>query len=146
MPVIVAWDNDERTIVRTESSGHWTWEEYHTGVDQALALINSVDHPVHLINVRHPDAVAPEGYALPHLRRLMRNLPKNHRMTIMVNPNMQNKMMMGVFRRVVPIFSLTFMMARTLDEARNMIALYERKSGTAPLNFSAVADRFDMNP
>ncbi|MBK8024805.1 MAG: hypothetical protein IPK19_26150 [Chloroflexi bacterium] len=127
MPVTVEWDNSERTILRTDSHGHWTWDEYHHAVDAALVMMQSVDHDVHLVNVRHSDSVQPDGNALPHLRRVMRDLPGNHRLTIMVNTNMRSKLMVGIFRRVVPIFSRTFLMASSLEDARDLIGRYERE-------------------
>ncbi|MCK6578821.1 MAG: hypothetical protein L6Q98_12005 [Anaerolineae bacterium] len=127
MTVTVEWDNAEKTILRTDSYGHWTWDEYHHAVDTALAMIRAVDHEVHLVNVRHLDSTAPEGNALPHLRRVMRDLPKNHRLTIMVNPNLRSKMLMNVMKSIVPIFTRTFLMAASMDEARTLITQYERQ-------------------
>lgn len=127
MPVTVEWDNPEHTILRTESHGHWTWDEYHHAVDQALVMIKGVDHPVDLINMRAIDAITPPGNALPHLRRVMRDLPDNHRLTIMVNPNMQSKLMVGIFKRLVPVFTRTFQMVPSLQEARELIAHFNRE-------------------
>lgn len=49
MPVLVDWDNPEKTIIRYQFVDPWTWPEYHTTYARGWALISTVNYTVDLI-------------------------------------------------------------------------------------------------
>jgi hypothetical protein len=85
MPTRVLWDNDAKTIILNEAEGHWTWDEYHQGVDQIVAMMRSVTHRVDLITVSLPNATMPKGSVVPHFQRALRLLPENAGQLYVVN-------------------------------------------------------------
>jgi hypothetical protein len=50
MPLRVYWESPEKTIIRCDSTGRWTWDEYHYAVNDIVALMATVTHRVYLIN------------------------------------------------------------------------------------------------
>jgi hypothetical protein len=49
MPISAEWDNREHTIVRIQVTDPWTIEEYTQAGTRSWDLIETVNHPVHLI-------------------------------------------------------------------------------------------------
>jgi hypothetical protein len=49
MPVTIAWDNEERTILRQTYQGNWTNEEYIAAARNIIAVIDGSPHKVYLI-------------------------------------------------------------------------------------------------
>lgn len=127
MPFVVVWDNEDHTVIRTETHGYWTWDEYHRALDAALDMMTSVEHTVDIINVRLPGSVTPSGNPLPHLMRASRIYPAHHRMTINVGSNTIGRSLTKVFLRLFPQFSKRLMIADSLEEARALIAELDAK-------------------
>ncbi len=46
MPVLVDWDDSEKTILRYRFEGHWTWDELYVTYERGVSLNNSVPHRV----------------------------------------------------------------------------------------------------
>jgi len=84
MPLNVYWDNDQKTIIRCDSSGRWTWEEYHTALEQIAGMMRTVSHRVHMINVEGPNAAMPSGSPKTHFGRAVKVLPDNAGANIMI--------------------------------------------------------------
>lgn len=121
MAISVLWDDENETIIRSESGGHWTWEEYHEAVEQVVILANSVSHRVDLIINALPGAAAPSGSSMPHYQRAQRIMPKNVRLNIIVNTNTFGRMIINTFTRLNK-GGLKVVAAGTLEEARTVIA------------------------
>lgn len=49
MAIVTRWDNKKKTIVLLEFESEWSWNDLEEAVQQADALIGSVDHFVDLI-------------------------------------------------------------------------------------------------
>lgn len=58
MAILTRWDNKKKTIVLLEFESEWTWQDLEGAVQQADALIGSVEHYVDLI-------IDLEGAAIP---------------------------------------------------------------------------------
>ncbi len=122
MTITVEWDNEEKTVIRTEISGHWTWEEYHHALGETQRLVRGVNHEVAVINLRHPGAVSPKGNPLPHLSRAAKHMPENQTFTVNVS---SDKKMVGLIARIMtrifPFMPKKFFVVDTLEEARALI-------------------------
>ncbi|HEX2619238.1 MAG TPA: hypothetical protein VHL11_03795 [Phototrophicaceae bacterium] len=129
MPAQVDWDNQEHTAIRTELSGKWTWEEYHTAIDQAVSLMKSVQHPVDMINMMQPDAVEPGGNPIPHIQRAMRAFPSNHRLTVNVGSTGRGVALQRIFRQMFPWLNRRFFNVATMEEAHKIIAQTSTDTG-----------------
>ncbi len=123
MQITVFWEDDEKTIIRSESSGHWTWDDYHEAVEKVVMMANSVNYRVDLIISALPGAVAPSGSSMPHYQRAWRIMPKNVRLNIVVNSNTFGRMIINTFTRLnTGKGGLKVIAAGSLDEARAVIA------------------------
>lgn len=49
MAVEILWDNDEKTILRYQVNGRWTWDEFWSAFNQSLRMTDEVDHMVDFI-------------------------------------------------------------------------------------------------
>ena len=122
MTITVTWDNEDKTIVRTEISGNWTWEEYHDALTETYALVRSVDHEVALINLRHAGAVNPRGNPYPHYSRAAKHMPDNQ--SLVVNVSSEKKMVgmvAKIMTRIFPFMPKKFFVVDTIEEARALI-------------------------
>lgn len=100
MAISVNWEDGDRSIIRSESGGHWTWDEYHAAVEQVVALANSVNYRVDLIINALPGAVAPLGSSMPHYQRAQRIMPGNVRLNIIINTNTFGRIIINTFTRL----------------------------------------------
>lgn len=100
MPMYVFWDDADHSIIRTESEGRWTWDEYHVALDQILKMIQTVDHRVDLINLPRPDALPPTGNPQPHYERALRMLPPNVGVNIIISQSLMGRMLVSLWSKM----------------------------------------------
>src|SRR5215813_9922042 len=99
MPINVFWDDDAKTIIRSEGEGAWTWEEFHQGLAKIVEMMNSVPHRVDLIHASRPDSRRPSGSGMPHYQRAARLMPPNAGMSIFVTSNAFGRAIVNIFSR-----------------------------------------------
>jgi hypothetical protein len=122
MAINVYWQDDTWTILRCDVIGEWTWEDYDIMVDRASAMIREVGHEVNLISDVSSSAQMPKGNALQHLRRVKTILPPNVKLMITVGQfSLYTSTILNAFLKVYARDSLRFMMAKTVEDAQNMI-------------------------
>jgi hypothetical protein len=86
MPVITQWDNDEKTIVRHDFQGKWTWEEFLAAERKANELVAGVTHRVDIISDMREGTMPREG-ALANARGVIKRLKPNIGVIVVVtNP------------------------------------------------------------
>ena len=61
MPVLPQWSDERKTSIVITYQGHWTWDEFQSGVDAINVLMNSVDYPVVLIHDTIQGSTLPPG-------------------------------------------------------------------------------------
>jgi hypothetical protein len=120
MNITVSWDNDDKTIIRYDFQGQWTWDEFHKTSKEAFAMTRSVEHRVDSISNFHKGAALPPN-ALFQFRQAMTNAPKNRGMTVIVGGNTFIKTMVRVFSNLNKQLGERLKIADTLDEARAML-------------------------
>jgi hypothetical protein len=131
MPLHICWDNEEKTAIRCESEGNWTWDEYHTSLEQIAEMMREVNHHVDLINIRRLGATMPRGSSLPHFQRALAILPDNFGLNIFVTNNAVARVIVSVFTRVYASLSGgRLLMVGTLEEARAVVAKERAKRVT----------------
>jgi len=121
MTIKVSWDSDEKTIIRYDFEGKWTWAEFHTATEDAFALTRTVPHTVDSISNFMPGAALP-GDALFQFRRAMSNAPSNRGITVIVGGSSFIKALVGVFGKLNQALGRRLMLADTLDQARAILA------------------------
>lgn len=124
MPLSVYWDNDEQTIIRCDSAGKWTWDEYHMALDEVAALARSVNHRVDLISIGTPDSAMPKGSPQPHFERAVQVLPDNVGLNITVTGSRLAAVMINIWKKLPGGKKLTdaVELVATEEEAYNIVA------------------------
>ncbi len=127
MPIQVAWDNDEQTVIRYDFQGSWSWSDYSQAVEEADRMMLSVDHTVDAIaNLQHSRGL-PTG-AIHHVRRTITKAPPQLGVIVIAHPSLFVQAMTTAFNRVYPHLGERILLADTLDEARALIARRRRKN------------------
>jgi hypothetical protein len=124
MPLIVSWDNDDKTAIRVDSPSIWTWEDFDNAVDEAFVMIRSVEHAVSMIITTSSGKAAPKGLPVPHIMRMIRNKPKNAGVAVIVDPRRQERFAARVFAAVLKVrknAAQQTLYASSLEEARSII-------------------------
>ncbi len=102
MPINVAWYDERKTIVLLDFVEPYisTWTEYHTAVDEAIDLANSVDHPIGML-FNAQTTPMPAGAPLVEMRKATERMPKNvSRVVSVVTLNRFEALMLGIFQRL----------------------------------------------
>ena len=100
MPMHIYFDNDEKTIIRCDSSGSWTWDEYHEAIEEIAAMIRGVSHRVDLITVPDNTATNPPGSPQPHFERALKLYPPNMGLNVLVSDNFFARAILSLWRRM----------------------------------------------
>src|SRR5688572_14922021 len=121
MSITVNWDNADKTIIRYDFQGKWTWDEFRVAANEAFGLTRSVQHRVDSISNFHPGASLPSD-ALFHFSRAMRDAPPNRRTTVIVGGTPFINNLVSTFSRIYRPLGKRLLIASTLDEARKKLA------------------------
>lgn len=58
------WYNNDKTLIVTEISGSWNWDDVNANLEQIVAMAASVDYPLGLIVLVPNDvSIPPTGFA-----------------------------------------------------------------------------------
>lgn len=122
MPLNVVWDNEAKTIIRSEGVGEWTWEEFHEALQKIVEMMKTVEHRVDLIHNHVPGSRRPSGSGMPHFQRAIRIMPPNIGLNIFVNTNSFGRAIVSIFTRVYGGQSSgKLIMVASLEEAYALI-------------------------
>jgi hypothetical protein len=128
MPVHFLWDDPEKTILRYEFIGKWTWEELYETIHASWDEVKQLDYIVDSIgDVSGTDGVPPS--VITHVRSLSQNRPENTDLMVFVGANAYLNAIMQTFSQISQNIlrrDINIVMAKTLDEARELVA--ERKA------------------
>ncbi len=128
MTVSVSWYNDDRTIIRFEQESVWTWPEFDAAVDQAVALMKSVDHPVHVLVDIHAHGSAPDLQAFGHFQRAQHLQPSNFGQIVVIGTDPFMARIGGVFIRVFGWLGSAPRFARSYREAEAILGVHRPAS------------------
>ncbi len=121
MPVHVSWDDDAKTTVRWDYEGKWTWDEVAAALEQSNTMIRTTDHSVSIIHNLTASAGIPSG-ALTQAHRFTASQPENWDLTVVVGSGGFIDALVNVFGKVYRKLGEHYRAARTLDDARSIIA------------------------
>ncbi len=121
-PIQVRFDNAEKTVIRWDFNGRWTWDDWYEGTRIALDLRATVDDnpcvPA-IFDVKHSGPV-PMG-ALPHARAAMELMdPRDY--VVIANPSGFIRSITEAFRLLNPTFRDKVCTAKSVTAARTLIA------------------------
>jgi hypothetical protein len=132
MPVTNVWDNNEKTIIRMEVSGRWTWDEMYQASSAGYGMLDSVSHTVYPI-IDFSQSLGMPPNAITHARNMMGRQHPRTGMTVFVGANTLFVNLWRIFIRLYALFSREqdFTFAKSLDEARQLLAA-KMKAKAAP--------------
>ena len=119
MGITVVWDNEEKTAIRYDFQGEWSWEDFRAATMQSGAMTGEVDHPVDLIANMLESAPLPDG-AMFQFNRALRNAPRGRGMFVIVAGDSWMKALSTVLDRAGG--GGRFALASTMSEAREKVA------------------------
>ncbi|MCC6894907.1 MAG: hypothetical protein IT321_18955 [Anaerolineae bacterium] len=131
--VQISWFDPEQTIICTEYSGAWTWDDFHTTLEAAIAMMQSVDYRVDLIVAPHRNAVMPKGSFEPHFKRAIQLMPPNFGIQAIVSHSILSRTVASIFLKISKnsAFHNRLFFVTNMDEAHQLI-LKERQRSAAP--------------
>jgi hypothetical protein len=121
MNITVSWDNKQKTVIRYDFEGRWTWEEFYSASSQAFAMTCTVKHRVDTIsNFKHGSVLPPN--ALIQFRQVMLNAPKNRGINVIVAHNSFVATLVKIFSNLNKRLGERLAVVDSLDEARMLLA------------------------
>src|SRR5262245_10917165 len=128
MSITVEWDDDEKTILRNDYSGAWTWEEYMEAGRKNNELIASVPHRVDIIANMRAGMMPRGGSPMAISSRVIRSAPSNRGIIVVVT-NSLVKGLLTVFKKIDNNIGPITFGAESLDEARQVVAKERSRVG-----------------
>lgn len=121
MSIQVVWDNEEKTIIRHDFVGPWTWDEFWELTRATRCMLASVPHRVDILsNMR--DTMMPRGKGMmANMRRATLSAPSNQGIiVVVVNPFL--KTLLSLFMSFDPDMAGIIYSAESVEQARQMIS------------------------
>jgi hypothetical protein len=121
--VNVQWDNLEKTIIRYDFSGRWTWDEFYAAYEIAKAMLIGTTQKVYFI-MNSTDEVSRKytpPNALTHMISIGRKAVPNAGKVISVSGNAFTRVLFQMVSKVNPKLVDSYAFASTLEEARAMV-------------------------
>lgn len=121
MPVNMLWDDAEKSILRFEYQGKWTWEEVNNMMAQANVELTAVPHRVDTIHDFTSSSSGLPSNVLSHASSLSRQIPAQAGMSVVVGSSALINTLLSIFTKVYPQFASRYKSASTLDAAYALI-------------------------
>lgn len=98
MPITVSWDDTEKTVLRYDFEGNWTWDEFQQAKEESDAMLDSVPHSVDVILNYGNNHWLPPG-AISRLRAMAANTRPNFSgRTIIVSESIVHRTLLNILR------------------------------------------------
>ncbi len=123
MPINLEWDNPDKTVLRMDVIGRWTWDEMYQASHEGYKMLDAVPHRVcSLIDFSASQGIP--SNAITHARNMMGKQHPRTGLTVMVGVSPLFLSLWRVFVRVYALFSREqdFTFAGSLEEARAILA------------------------
>lgn len=99
--VNIAWDNEQKTILRYSFEGDWTWEEYLECLNSGRRWMAEVEHPVCILNDMQKIGKLPPNFA-SIAKTVISSRPPNTGLAIFLTNNAFFKVMYRVLAQLIP--------------------------------------------
>lgn len=124
MPACVGWDNDEKTIIRQQLFGDWTFDDYVTSLAELQRLTVSMPHTVNVI-VDYTESKSHPRKILAAAQTLNRNFPANEGIVMIVQGPPYINAAFEVIFKMYPQIGQNIHHVNSLEEAYSAIQRYE---------------------
>jgi hypothetical protein len=128
MAVQIMWDNPEKTIVRYNFEGRWTWDEFYPVYKEALAMELSVPHRVDVIVDLQNARLFPDNL-LTHMKGISDKQPPNIGVSVLVTKHRFVHSMYNIGIKFYGKIKHYFRLAETLEDAYKMIEEERQQAG-----------------
>lgn len=134
MPIIVEWDNPEKTVIRQKYVGKWTWDEFFDAcTKQSAGLMKTVPHTVHILADYSESGPLPLGGAVSQARTVTQYYPDNWGLLIIVSGNMFIKTLVNIFAKTYSRGAGAHTAAAaTFEDAYKLVANYAKTHPETP--------------
>ncbi|HRF94297.1 MAG TPA: hypothetical protein PLZ51_03840 [Aggregatilineales bacterium] len=123
MRISVVWDDEDCTILRYTYAQNWTWGDYETAIQHAYTLKTEANIPiVDVIADFSESGVIPKNMISNFQKSLNRPQSIEFGVTVLVTNSLFLLRMIEVYRKINRQGAKKIRTAKTLDEARTMIA------------------------
>lgn len=122
MPIEVKWDEENKTIIRTNFIGKWMWDDYDTAVDQVIELANRVKDRVDMISDLREADPFPPGDASPHVMRFRSNVPDNFGILVVISSDVFTRKVVETANKNTRSRNKSII-TTNLDDAKRLIAI-----------------------
>ncbi|MBN1563022.1 MAG: hypothetical protein JXA10_04240 [Anaerolineae bacterium] len=122
MTFIVCWDNEDRTVIRTEAVSDWNWDDFVSQIMGAYAMMYTVHHTVDVIADGLGGWTLPPGDMMGRLRSVRGERPPNMGRLVLVNANPFVRAVVGIMGKVYPEDAAMTHLVDTIDDARELLA------------------------
>ena len=123
MGITVTWDNPQRTVLRWEFKGWWSWYDFSVAQKQSNEMMVSVAHTVHAIGDMTSSRFIPPN-AMIEFGRAANDVPANKGVIVLVNCSFLLETMVQTFMRINQGQGIFIMTARSIVDARDMLSQY----------------------
>lgn len=123
MPITVCWDNVSKTIIRCEFDVVWTWNDVFAINRDIDGMMDTVDHPVHILIVMASQAFPKTG-TLIYTKHLFIHTHRNYaNHVVFVGGNVLIKTFEQIIRKAYAqsMSNIHSHYADTLDDARRLL-------------------------
>lgn len=125
MPVQIEWNNAEKTVIVATIDWPFDWNELAAAWKTGVEMMNSVaPHPVHMIAVAKTSRF-PVGNILSNLTHMMKIVPDNVGLAIMVTENRFQETINQIFFKLSPSLRQKGRVVSNLDKALALVAADE---------------------
>ncbi|MEO8608713.1 MAG: hypothetical protein ABI690_12560 [Chloroflexota bacterium] len=121
MGIQVQWDVQDPDILVFDLRAQWDWNEFHAAVRDGISMMNSLTQPVYVITLS-AHGFPPSSSVLSEFQKVMRILPQNVALIVVVTDNFMVETINQIFFRVSPLGRRIGRLAKTIDAARVLIA------------------------
>lgn len=122
MPIVVQWDNPEKTILCQKFEGKWTGPEYYASLDEMSRLLKEVDHRVHLLGDMTHSVGIPALNLLAASGRVVKMVEHQFSTITIVKAHNYFQSLVNVVRRMSPALAERVYFVSTLEEAHKQLA------------------------
>jgi hypothetical protein len=121
MSITVKWFNDEHKIVHWDIEGAWNWDDVYLSLDEANALLDTVDHTVHtIVDVRNSPLIP--GGTITQLKNLVNKQHPQAGISVFVTTNTFARSVFMMFSKLTGKAGERFRLVATPEEALTLIA------------------------
>ncbi len=121
MPINVAWENAEKTVILLSAQERWNWQEFADARKEAKALLSDIRRSVGII-IYIPASVDLPKNILEGMREHARFRNPSVKIVVLASESSVVQTMYSVFRQMYPRITESFVFASTLARARKIVA------------------------